>query len=234
MPLSIHSSVLNLVLILAVLSVGSGVAQANPCVSAAQTVARATGVPVDVLHAISLTETGRKRGGKMQPWPWTVNLGGKGHWFESRDMALSFADKAFGASARSFDIGCFQINFRWHGAAFASIDDMFDPVSNARYAADFLTRLYRESGDWRRAVGTYHSRRQDHADRYLRSFDRHLAALEDGSVTAPLPTAAERAGSLRVNAFPLLQGGNMRGLASLVPVVTGARPLIAGQGGRLR
>ena len=44
------------------------------CDSAALQAAKVSGVPISVLKAISLTETGRKRDGAFRPWPWTVNM----------------------------------------------------------------------------------------------------------------------------------------------------------------
>ncbi len=190
------------------------------CDAAAHRAAANSQVPLPVLLAITRTETARAG----YPWPWTVNMEGAGHWFETRAEALAFARAHFDRGARSFDIGCFQINFRWHGQHFASISAMFDPVENARYAADFLTRLYAEMGDWDAAVGAYHSRTEHFAARYLAAYHRHLAALPSGTDRpAPGPSPA------RVNSFPLLQpGAGSRGAAaSLMPANPGpARPLI--------
>ncbi|MEY8882549.1 hypothetical protein [Donghicola sp. XS_ASV15] len=41
----------------------------------------------------------------------------------------------------SIDVGCMQVNYRWHGEGFSSLEDMFDPAANTAYAAEFLTRL---------------------------------------------------------------------------------------------
>ena len=38
--------------------------------------------------------------------------------------------------ARSIDVGCMQVNLLHHADAFASLEQAFDPVANARYAAD--------------------------------------------------------------------------------------------------
>ena len=48
------------------------------CLAAAQKASRATGVPLEVLMAISLTESGRKADGRFSAWPWTLNIAGKG------------------------------------------------------------------------------------------------------------------------------------------------------------
>ena len=77
--------------------------------------ARRAGLPQDVLHAISLTETGRAQGGRLRPYPWAINREGKGFWFQNRDEALAFARASLAEGRRSFDVGCFQINYLWHG-----------------------------------------------------------------------------------------------------------------------
>ena len=61
---------------------------ASICDNAAELVSRESTVPLDVLRAISLTETGRRKEGAFQPWPWTVNMEGVGKWFENlfRDL----------------------------------------------------------------------------------------------------------------------------------------------------
>ena len=128
--------------------------ESDLCVAAAQDAERLSGVPLDVLLAVSLTETGQ--GGR--PWPWTVNLEGEGHRFATRDEATAFAEAALAAGRDSFDVGCFQLNWRWHGDKFVSVAQAFDPLANASYAAAFLRDLGAELGDWSVAAGAYHSR----------------------------------------------------------------------------
>ena len=140
------------------------------CERVAEEASRQSGVPVSVLKAISLAETGRKLGGKLRPWPWTVNMEGAGHWFDTLDEARAYVFAEFKRGARSFDVGCFQINYKWHNQAFSSIDEMFDPLANALYAAQFLSELYAEKGSWDAAAGAYHSRTKEFADRYSQRF----------------------------------------------------------------
>lgn len=188
----------------------------NMCEQAARTASRATDVPLDVLRAISITETGRASGGKLQPWPWTVNMEGTGKWFDSMTSALAYVDTHFQSGARSFDIGCFQINYRWHGQAFESITAMFDPETNARYAAGFLSRLYAELGDWSLAAGAYHSRTPAYAERYRARFDRIRAGLSPAPPATPPPATPSPP---RENTFPLLVTRTSESaLGSLVPL----------------
>lgn len=142
------------------------------CDRVAMEAARKTGVPYDVLSAITRTETGRQGGDGFAPWPWTVNMEGVGQWFATKNEALAYVFANFKRGARSFDVGCFQINYRWHGDAFRSIEDMFDPELNANYAAEFLAQLFDETGDWTKAAGAYHSRTPEFANRYEARFER--------------------------------------------------------------
>jgi hypothetical protein len=207
------------------------------CEEAAARASAASGVPVSVLRAIALTETGRTKHGAFRPWPWTVNVEGRGAWFDSYEEARAFVAQEHARGARSYDVGCFQINYRWHGQHFASVDQMFDPDANAAYAARFLSELYAELGDWSRAAGAYHSRTPSFAGRYRERFDRIrarlLAASGETPATetvaavadaAPAPAPVEPArpvpqAEVRDNRFPLLLAtGANRGLASLVPM----------------
>jgi hypothetical protein len=150
---------------------------AQTCERAIVDGARREGVPESVLHAISLTETGRPHGGRLRPWPWAINREGKGFWFANRTEALAFAKASVAAGRHSFDVGCFQINYHWHGHNFPSLESMFDPNVGAGYAARFLKSLYGERGDWSAAAGAYHSQTPARAGVYRARFDRILAGL---------------------------------------------------------
>jgi len=156
------------------------------CDEAAATAARQSGVPIDVLLAVTRTETGRRSEGVLVPWPWTVNMEGAGRWFATEDEARAYVFQHFKRGARSFDVGCFQINYKWHQQGFSSIEEMFDPDSNALYAAQFLESLFAELGSWTDAVGAYHSRTPEYATRYLKRYTGILAALGE----APPPIRA--------------------------------------------
>lgn len=139
--------------------------------------ARRGGIPQQVLHAISLTETGRAHNGKLRPWPWAINREGRGYWFPDRDQALAFARQSLAEGRKSFDVGCFQINYKYHGHNFPSVEAMFEPDVSADYAAQFLGSLYAEKGNWSAAAGAYHSRTPHYAGIYRARFDRILAGL---------------------------------------------------------
>ena len=162
------------------------------CDAASAAAATARGIPLDALYAISLTETGRSGSGRLRPWPWAVNMEGRGFWFDTREEAYSYVMERYNEGARSFDVGCFQINYKWHGEHFTSIEAMFDPMTNATYAARHLSDLYSEFSDWTKAAGAYHSRTETYASRYRTRYARIRGRL-NGEAPAPelrLPTVA--------------------------------------------
>lgn len=176
---------------------------ARLCDRAASVAARSQGVPVDILKAITRAETGRAGKSDLRPWPWTVNMEGAGRWFATEEKARTYVFEQFKRGARSFDIGCFQINYKWHGAAFGSIEEMFDPVLNAEYAAQFLRRLYREFGNWPDAVGAYHSRSPEFALPYTTRFKKIRARMTLRAEIAPPPSGGSGGLGFRL-ALPLL------------------------------
>lgn len=192
----------------------SGVETAALCDRAAQRAAQAEGVPLDVLRAIARVETGRTMGGRLEPWPWTVNREGKGYWFASAVEAKAYVFDIFKSGERSFDVGCFQINYRWHGKAFRSIDAMFDPDKNATYAARFLNELHAELGSWTAAAGAYHSRTQPLATSYTDRFRTVLAQLSESTAQGGQnPLASSARPLIPLDTGPFSQSA----LGSLVP-----------------
>lgn len=188
---------LALLLPLALIATPAAAGPADICEGAIARGAARAGVPQEVLHAISLTETGRADGGRFRPYPWAINREGQSHWFGSREEALAFARASVAAGRPSFDIGCFQINYYWHGRNFPSLEAMFDPDAGAAYAAQFLRSLYAERGDWSAAAGAYHSQTPARAGVYRARFDRILAGIAGkplpvlASAGPDLPAAAE-------------------------------------------
>lgn len=193
---------------------------AQLCEAAAVAAGRQVGVPAAVMRALTLTETGRNRDGALRPWPWAINHGGEGAWFPTEAEALAFARTTLAGGARNFDVGCFQLNHRWHGDAFPDLETMFDPMSNAVYAARFLRTQYDAHGTWTAAAGAYHSNTPEYAERYRTRFAQLYAGLDE----APDPAAPDMAAP-RVNRFPLLNGGAGAG-GSLVPQLAAANRLI--------
>ncbi|WP_296479487.1 transglycosylase SLT domain-containing protein [Roseinatronobacter sp.] len=180
------------------------------CENAAQQAATRHGVPLDVLRAVALVETGRARAGQLEPWPWAIHSAGRGHWFESRAEATAYAKSRLNAGHRNVDLGCFQINYRWHGEKFASIDAMMDPIKNADYAARLLAAHKTRLGAWDLAAGAYHSATPHLAQRYIARFREMRAQTGLGRQDHPQPTRT------RSNQYSLLTPAGGAKLGSLV------------------
>ena len=195
------------------------------CLDAIRQAASSSSVPQDLLLAVAITESGRQ--GASAPWPWALNQGGESLWFDSSAQALHWVDAAIARGVTNIDLGCFQLNWRWHGTQFASASEMIDPVRNAKYAAKFLEDLKQQTGSWEKAVASYHSFTPELADRYMKRFRPIYAAVQTGGTgqhsaeSEPAVTA-----KVKVNNYPLLQMGTERTAGSLVSVSGGLRPLI--------
>jgi soluble lytic murein transglycosylase-like protein len=129
------------------------------CAIAGAAAEQAADLPANMLVSIGIVESGRADplSGKIQPWPWTVNVDGAGHYFDSKDDAIAFTRLAESSGAQDVDVGCFQISLQNHPDAFASLNDAFDPAANATYAASYLTALKTQTGSWDQAIADYHS-----------------------------------------------------------------------------
>lgn len=115
--------------------------------------AEAHGIPLGVLYAVGLTETGR--GDSLRPY--ALNIDGKAIYELSKEGALRKFRQAHASGARMIDVGCLQINHHFHARHFASVEDMLDPPKNVAYAARFLQQLKAREGSWTMAVARYHA-----------------------------------------------------------------------------
>ena len=144
---------------LAASDVGAAPVAGLDCAAAAALVEAETGLPAGLLYAIGQVETGRPVDGtnRVEPWPWSADMAGQDYVFASKDEAVAWTAAQLRDGRRSIDVGCFQINLMYHPTAFATLDDAFDPLANARYAAAFLFELRQRSGGWQIAAAEYHS-----------------------------------------------------------------------------
>ncbi|MFO1026934.1 MAG: lytic transglycosylase domain-containing protein [Acetobacteraceae bacterium] len=128
----------------------------RPAILAAE---RTHNIPDHLLAAIARVESGRRDpvSGSIDPWPWTINAEGQGAYFDTKAEAIAAVQALRAKGVRSIDVGCMQISLLHHPDAFASLEQAFDPASNANYGARFLSELYGKSNNWPRAVEMYHS-----------------------------------------------------------------------------
>ncbi|MEA3241814.1 MAG: lytic transglycosylase domain-containing protein, partial [Pseudomonadota bacterium] len=77
-----------------------------------RTIAAERGIPYTVLYAVALTESGKqvRPTDDYRPWPWTLNIGGRGYFFDSRLAAWQALTVSLQAGQRSVDIGLMQVN----------------------------------------------------------------------------------------------------------------------------
>ena len=124
-----------------------------------QQVADAYDLPPEVLYAVALTESARQvdSTGNVRPWPWTLNVRGRGHFFASREEAEAALQQHFDAGRRSIDIGLMQVNWRYHRQRLGSPQLALDPYHNLRVAAEILRDCHQRRQDWWAAVGCYHA-----------------------------------------------------------------------------
>ncbi|MCW3476094.1 transglycosylase SLT domain-containing protein [Limobrevibacterium gyesilva] len=142
---------------------------AMQCRVAIRNAERAAGIPTQLMAAIARVESGRPDAqGVIHPWPWTINVEGDGYSYASKTEAIAAVRAFQQRGARSIDVGCMQVNLMYHPNAFASLDEAFDPVANAVYAARFLGQLYSQSRDWARATASYHSATPERGEIYQR------------------------------------------------------------------
>jgi hypothetical protein len=120
-------------------------------------------LPPKLLQTIGIVESGRVDPvtGRVAPWPWTIDVGGNGQMFPTKQAAIDAVHALQSQGVVSIDVGCLQINLMHHPHAFASLDEAFDPTTNTQYGAHFLSALYHETGNWPQAAANYHSRAEE-------------------------------------------------------------------------
>lgn len=189
------------------------------CRRAVQAAGRAHGVPEHFMSAIARIESGRRSAdGQVNPWPWSINVEGVDHVYDTRDQAVA-AVRAFQAQGiRSIDVGCMQVNLLHHPTAFASLELGFDPSANAGYAARFLAQLFQQTRSWPKAVAAYHSSTPELGDAYQRKVIAVLAeeTQKDLALTAaPAPQHPQMSALASGGALML---GNKAEAARLIPL----------------
>ena len=164
----------------------------NICLSEARRAEAQHGIPSGLLQSITRVEAGRKTvTGEFMPWAWTLNDAGEGLFFDSREAAMRHLEAAVAAPGHSVDVGCMQVNTKWHMEGFHNLSDMLDPVQNADYAAGFLLDLHEAHQSWDDAVKHYHSsepgKNVAYHGRVLAELERFLADNDDAKAIAALP-----------------------------------------------
>jgi hypothetical protein len=167
-------------------------------------------LPANLLGSIAKVESGRPIGrlGQVLPWPWTIDADGQALFLDGREAAVVWAQQGLRRGVQFMDVGCMQVDWQLHPNAFISLDQAFDPIANADFAARYLRSLYDEShGNWNVAVGWYHS----HTINLAADYRNRVAEVGAGILTGiggpePLFERARRQGTLRL---ALVGGGSL-------------------------
>jgi hypothetical protein len=178
------------------------VQQAALCTAAIALAEQHRPFPPGLLATIGKVESGRPitSMGDVRAWPWTIEADGTGLYFESKAAAVAWARQGLARGVHFMDVGCMQVNLQMHPAAFRTLDDAFDPVINAEYAAKFLQSLGVEAGgDWNVATGLYHS----HTPELAAAYRNRVAEVGAGIISGiggpePLYMNALRHGTLHL------------------------------------
>jgi hypothetical protein len=135
-------------------------AKPDACIQAIAQTERKSGLPDGLLLAIAKVESDWRDpvSGYTGPWPWTVNAKGSDGFFHSQDEAMAHVAALLADDQDVIDIGCMQINLRYHPGAFKTLAQAFDPQANVEYGARFLLDLYAQTQSWNEAIRRYHAR----------------------------------------------------------------------------
>ncbi len=125
----------------------------NVCEAEMIRAARENEIPLPVLYAVALTETGQR--GELSAY--AMNIHGRPAFNATLEAAMDTFETARQKGEKLIDIGCMQINHYYHGRHFTDAREMFEPKKNVDYAARFLKELWRREGRWTEAVARYHA-----------------------------------------------------------------------------
>ena len=125
-------------------------------------------LPQSLLTSIALVESGvKKNKHEFQSWPWTLNVSGKSMYFDSKPEMLKYLQENIDKK-KSIDVGCMQINTVYHLKNFKNLSHIVEPEENVKYAAIFLSKLYKKHKSWNEAVSRYHSSIPKRKKKYLK------------------------------------------------------------------
>ena len=129
----------------------------NLCEKIIKNIELQTDIPKGLLLGIGKAEAIRKLNNKYIIWPWTINHAGKSLFFDTKKQMTNYVFKNLQKDDLNIDVGCMQINIKWHKNNFKKISDMFEIDPNISYAASFLKQLKNRHGSWDEAIKYYHS-----------------------------------------------------------------------------
>lgn len=119
--------------------------------------AMAKGLDPKLLFSIALVESGKKIGNIYGPWPWTLNVKGKGEYFKTREMAVRRLKHILQEGDENVAIGPMQVFWRYNKSYFKNPEQALDPHKNIEVGAEILKFFYNKNNDLVWAIGAYYS-----------------------------------------------------------------------------
>jgi hypothetical protein len=132
----------------------AGAYQAADCPTLISQTESRRNIPRGLLMAIAMTESGLNG----RPDPYAMNIAGRGYHANGFQDMNNVISANWQRGVKSIDVGCMQINLKFHGDKFAHMTDLIDPTTNVNYGASFLINLATQEGSWKDAVMSYHNR----------------------------------------------------------------------------
>jgi soluble lytic murein transglycosylase-like protein len=132
--------------------------------------AAATGIPVEMLLAVSHVESGFH--------PHAINISGQSFFPSSHNEALGLLLR----SRNNVDIGLMQVNWGYWGDKFGlSKSELLDPQFNVLVGAKILEHCVRVSVSWGKGIALYHSphgaRQREYVEKVWQSYRRVLIKM---------------------------------------------------------
>ena len=153
-----------------------------------------TDIPENLLSSVGKAEAGRiLENNKHVIWPWTVNHAGKSLFFDTKNQMKKYVLKYVKKQDYNLDVGCMQINLKWHKNNFKKISDMFAVEPNVSYAASFLLQLKNKHGSWDKAIKHYHSSDPKKNKPYLIKVKHFWKIKEDNTVKSAINIKSKEA-----------------------------------------
>ena len=157
------------------------------CEKVIETTEDLTDIPKNLLLSIGKSESGRiLKNNKHVIWPWTVNHAGKSLFFDTKKQMKKYVLENVEKKDFNLDVGCMQINLKWHKNNFKKISDMFAVEPNVSYAASFLLQLKNKHGSWDKAIKHYHSSDPKKNKPYLIKVKHFWKIKEDNTVKSAI------------------------------------------------
>ena len=163
-------------------SYADNIEKLNLCENTIESIEIQTEIPIGLLLGIGKAEAIRKIKNKFVIWPWTINHAGKSMFFDTKKQMRNYVFKNLKRNDLNMDVGCMQINIKWHKNNFKKISDMFEVNPNISYAASFLQQLKNKHGSWDNAIKHYHSSDPKKNKPYLIKVKSFWKKVEDNKI----------------------------------------------------